>query len=656
MGSCLGRPADSARASKEWHSAGVLHQHQPSSAMGQKHSRGARQEYDGTFNPQAGGRALAPIEDDNDRQTQDLAGAEPAFESQPSLPDGIMNWKCGNLIGAGAFGRVFLGMNNDNGKLMAVKQVLISKDADVAGRVAENVRGLELEVSVLRELKHPNIVQYLGTTRTEEHLNIFLEYVPGGSIASLINSFGPFEETVIKKYTRQILLGLDYLHKKKVMHRDIKGANILVNDHGLVKLADFGASKTIESLVTMDSGCKDIKGTPYWMAPEVIKQTGAGRQADIWSVACTVIEMATGKPPWSQFSSQVSALFHIAASKGPPPIPENVSPECQNFLLLCFNRSPRDRPNAARLLQHPFLANVKDPRVPPLAASVNGPLHCLQPQHGLYPATISEEESSSQTSARSPASQQQRPADHLAAGSNIMDLRPGRIGSPVPKVAGPLQSGSMTGLAWAREPVPTPGLIPALPHPTYNTLEADFNPIQEPTWRQSEALPHGIFSKSPGAYFRDPPPGAGSPSKTRTSYAAHAPLRSASFDENSMPYGKGSAASGLQARSDSTGLRDHDNDDTPLQGPEGDESSMIQFLQHKASKDVMRLSIPFRESVPFKERSLNPALSGQQGPQDLRSPGSVDSGKREAQWRREAVHELNDELQQMRISRRRAGF
>lgn len=81
-----------------------------------------------------------------------------------------------------------------------------------------------------------------------------------------------------------------------------------------------------------------MKGTPYWMAPEVIKQSGHGRQADIWSVACTVIEMATGKPPWSQYGSQVSAMFQIASSKGPPTIPENLSAECKDFLYLCFNR------------------------------------------------------------------------------------------------------------------------------------------------------------------------------------------------------------------------------------------------------------------------------------------------------------------------------
>lgn len=108
----------------------------------------------------------------------------------------------------------------------------------------------------------------------------------------------------------------------------------------------------------LGSGANSVKGTPYWMAPEVITQTGHGRQADIWSVACTVIEMATGKPPWSQYGSQVSAMFHIAKSKGPPMIPEDLSPDCKDFLYLCFNRNWRQRPQASTLLQHPFLAGV----------------------------------------------------------------------------------------------------------------------------------------------------------------------------------------------------------------------------------------------------------------------------------------------------------
>lgn len=113
---------------------------------------------------------------------------------------------------------------------------------------------------------------------------------------------------MIRVYSRQILEGLHYLHSHRIVHRDIKGANILIDNNGIAKLADFGAAT---NLIQSDDNPKSLHGTPYWMAPEVIHQTGHSRQADIWSLGCTVIEMFTGKPPWNQFKTQVSALFHI---------------------------------------------------------------------------------------------------------------------------------------------------------------------------------------------------------------------------------------------------------------------------------------------------------------------------------------------------------
>ena len=286
---------------------------------------------------------------------------QPAMQQKEGQSIVPKNWSCGDLLGQGAFGSVYLGMDNDSGTLMAVKQVSLGHGAASAAKLAEHVKLLEAEVRLLKQLDHPNIVRYIGTEKTSKVLNIFLEYVPGGSIASLLANFGPFKESVVKLYTKQILVGLEYLHKNSIMHRDIKGANILVDNTGLVKLADFGASKKIEELVTVGSGANSVKGTPYWMAPEVITQSGHGRQADIWSVACTVIEMATGKPPWSHCGSQVSAMFHIAKSKGPPLIPSELSEDCRDFLYLCFNRNWRERPSATTLLNHPFLAGVKCP-------------------------------------------------------------------------------------------------------------------------------------------------------------------------------------------------------------------------------------------------------------------------------------------------------
>ncbi|XP_031378437.1 mitogen-activated protein kinase kinase kinase NPK1 isoform X2 [Punica granatum] len=275
--------------------------------------------------------------------------ALPPAEDAPPI-----RWRKGELIGSGAFGRVYMGMNLDSGELLAVKQVLIAANSASKEKTQTQIRELEEEVKLLKNLSHPNIVRYLGTAREEDSLNILLEFVPGGSISSLLGKFGSFPESVIRMYTKQLLLGLDYLHKNGIMHRDIKGANILVDNKGCIKLADFGASKKVVELATINCA-KSMKGTPYWMAPEVILQTGHSFSADIWSVGCTVIEMATGKPPWSQQYQEVAALFHIGTTKSHPPIPEHLSAEAKDFLLKCLHKEPHLRPTAAEMLQHLFV-------------------------------------------------------------------------------------------------------------------------------------------------------------------------------------------------------------------------------------------------------------------------------------------------------------
>lgn len=300
-----------------------------------------------------------PEEGDSARRSLGFIGFESPMEcvwetSQESCSPQAIRWRKGELIGCGAYGRVYMGMNLDSGELLAIKQVLIAANSSSKANAQNQIQELEEEVKLLRNLSHPNIVRYLGTAREDDALNILLEFVPGGSIASLLGKFGSFTEPVIRMYTKQLLQGLEYLHNNGIMHRDIKGANILVDNKGCIKLADFGASKKVVELVTI-TGAKSMKGTPYWMAPEVILQTGHSLPADIWSVGCTVIEMATGKPPWSEQFQEVAALFHIGTTKSHPPIPEHISPPAKDFLLKCLEKEPNLRPTATQLLQHPFL-------------------------------------------------------------------------------------------------------------------------------------------------------------------------------------------------------------------------------------------------------------------------------------------------------------
>lgn len=198
-----------------------------------------------------------------------------------------IRWKRGQLIGEGTFGKVYKGLNEQTGELLAVKQLYLADTSE------SDVDGIQEEINVICNLEHANIVNYLGTTITDRHLFILLEYVPGGSISDMLTQFGPFSEDLIRRFSHQILLGLEYLHGKLIVHRDIKGSNILVTDGGVAKLSDFGCSKQLAGLQTMsiEGSAKVLKGSVPWMAPEVIKQCGYGRSSDIWSFGATVIEM-----------------------------------------------------------------------------------------------------------------------------------------------------------------------------------------------------------------------------------------------------------------------------------------------------------------------------------------------------------------------------
>lgn len=260
-------------------------------------------------------------------------------------------WKKGRLIGRGTFGHVYLGFNSESGEMCAMKEVTLFSD-DAKSR--ESAQQLGQEISLLSRLRHPNIVQYYGSETVDDKLYIYLEYVSGGSIYKILQEYGQLGEQAIQSYTQQILSGLAYLHAKNTVHRDIKGANILVDPNGRVKLADFGMAKHI----TGQNCPLSFKGSPYWMAPEVIKNSnGCNLAVDIWSLGCTVLEMATTKPPWSQYEG-VAAIFKIGNSKEVPAIPYHLSDEGKDFVRQCLQRNPLHRPTACQLLEHPFVKST----------------------------------------------------------------------------------------------------------------------------------------------------------------------------------------------------------------------------------------------------------------------------------------------------------
>ncbi|KAK3242809.1 hypothetical protein CYMTET_47512 [Cymbomonas tetramitiformis] len=543
--------------------------------------------------------AISEREDSPPRMSGKHREKQPEVES--ITDEGGITWQRGELIGAGAFGRVYMGMNQENGQLLAVKQVAIQNASTPKERTEEHVAALEAEVAVLRNLNHPNIVRYLGTERDDEFLNIFLEYVPGGSIASLLMKFGPFSEKVIRMYTQQLLQGLEFLHRHQIMHRDIKGANLLVDNNGIVKLADFGASKKLADIVTMDSGFKSMKGTPYWMAPEVIKQTGHGRPADIWSVGCTVIEMATGKPPWSEFASQVSALFHIASSQSSPPLPEFLSAEAEDFLHLCFNRDPK----------HPFIANTQPftvlsatpapPTKPtrpaflavsiqegdiPIPKSASGTQPTFWEEPALQPAASAV----STISAPSVALQDQyRQYSH----SEFQQTPPAVTPAAPPQTE--LDPGSPQSIRELNSPV--------------SSVKSEDNPIEEPSWDnfvEGEPDRSGVYANGNASDVESPP--------------GHRA-------EEEPPGSADSLKRGRQAGSKPSL--------PPLADvPPADEEKLMNYVRAKAADDQERLMTPFRRerdaaAAPEPAASAGPPQQGVNSSWAEASPGTL---TREEDW------------------------
>ena len=284
-------------------------------------------------------------------RVEEVSAVISSASSMESLPSVVpknpswTSWAKGELLGSGTFGTVYEGVGN-NGTFFAVKEVSLV-DQGRSGKQA--IRQLEQEIALLSEIQHPNIVQYLGTERDNEKLYIFLELVSKGSLAHVYQKYEFFYEQV-RSYTKQILSGLKYLHDRKIIHRDIKCANILVDASGVVKLADFGMAKQTDKLGLL----KSFMGSAHWMAPEVVNpKRSYNLMADIWSLGCTVLEMAIGKPPFGEMEAH-GVLWRVGHGEGPP-IPDDIEDDLKSFISNCLEVNVALRPTCDLLLTHPFI-------------------------------------------------------------------------------------------------------------------------------------------------------------------------------------------------------------------------------------------------------------------------------------------------------------
>ncbi|KAK1325053.1 Mitogen-activated protein kinase kinase kinase NPK1 [Acorus calamus] len=266
--------------------------------------------------------------------------------------NGTCQWTRGRTLGRGSSAVVSLASDCRTGSLFAVKSADLSRSGH-----------LQREFHILSSVSCPSVVSCLGEEVTFDAggapiYNLFMEYLPLGTISDEIRRCGGrLDERDIRRYGSDVLRGLDHLHASGIVHCDIKGANLLLQEEGsdggggfAAKIADLGCARLAD-----DDEFRAISGSPAYMAPEVARGEEQGPPADVWALGCTIVEMATGRPPWTDASDAVSAIFRIGFSEEVPEIPGEMSEEGKDFLRRCFERDPKRRWTSEQLMKHAFV-------------------------------------------------------------------------------------------------------------------------------------------------------------------------------------------------------------------------------------------------------------------------------------------------------------
>lgn len=253
------------------------------------------------------------------------------------------------LVGEGAAGQVFVATHATTREQVAIKKMELT---------AQNIKLLTSEIHIMKESVHESIVRYHDSFRVDNQLWVVMEYMGGGCLTEILEQFEyvKMDEQHIAWVCQQTLQGLRYIHSCHRIHRDIKSDNILLGERGEIKIADFGYAA---QLTRQKTKRQTIVGTPYWMAPELIRGQEYGTKVDIWSLGIMIMEMAEGDPPYMEFPP-LRALFLIT-TKGIPDLkePTKWSPEFREFVALCLEKDADKRPGADELLEHPFMRRAE---------------------------------------------------------------------------------------------------------------------------------------------------------------------------------------------------------------------------------------------------------------------------------------------------------
>lgn len=282
---------------------------------------------------------LSSVEDERSRMLAEVTDGDMSKEL----------FELGQVLGRGGYGIVLLAKNLITDELVAIKSFLNS------GAVVDK-KAIK-EQRVWKGLHHENVVEFKGSFVGDNgNLNLVVEYVDGLSLAEHLAQYSAFPETLVAEIARQVLCGLEYLHSRGVTHRDLKPANILVDNSAMVKICDFGVSSS-ENVQTINPGQQHMVGTPWYIAPEMVEYRPYTTSVDIWSLGCTIMELATGRRPYHELSA-MQVLFRMVEDQMPP-IPQNLSSELSDFLKSCFVWDPEERPAASQLMRHPFILKAK---------------------------------------------------------------------------------------------------------------------------------------------------------------------------------------------------------------------------------------------------------------------------------------------------------